>query len=230
AYIAEAVPSVGGQVVLPDGFLKAVYKTVRDAGGVCICDDVQTGLGRLGSVMWGFELGGVIPDIVVLGKPLGNGHPLAAVVTTQAIADSFGQQVEFFSTFGGNTVSCAVGVAVLDSLEADGLVANARSTGATLKTGLQELKNRHALIGDVRGDGLFLGVELVNDRETLAPATRQAAYVTNRMRAHRVLIGTEGPHDNVLKIRPPMTFDATAADHLLSRLDSVLAENLAQPA
>jgi 4-aminobutyrate aminotransferase-like enzyme/Ser/Thr protein kinase RdoA (MazF antagonist) len=229
-YISECLPSVGGQIILPAGFLTAVYRDVREAGGVCIADDVQTALGRTGTHFWGFELQDVVPDILVLGKPLGNGHPLAAVVTTPAIAASFAAGPEFFSTFGGNSVSCAVGAAVLDVLEEEGLQAHARRVGETLLAGLRELAQRHPLIGDVRGTGLFLGVELVTDRATRAPATRQASYVKDRMRELRVLLGTEGPHDNVLKVRPPMTFDAAAASRLLETLDEVLGEDLAQPA
>lgn len=228
-YISECLPSVGGQIILPEGFLAAVYRDVRRAGGVCIADDVQTALGRTGAHFWGFEYQGVVPDILVLGKPLGNGHPLAAVVTTPDIAASFAQGPEFFSTFGGNSVSCAVGLAVLDVLEEEGLQEHARRMGEMLLAGLRELAAHHPLIGDVRGAGLFIGVELVADRATRAPATRQASYVKNRMRACRVLLGTEGPHDNVLKIRPPMTFDAAAASRLLETLDAVLGEDLAQP-
>ncbi|MBM4457792.1 MAG: aminotransferase class III-fold pyridoxal phosphate-dependent enzyme [Chloroflexi bacterium] len=228
-YISECAPSVGGQIILPAGFLREVYRCVRQAGGVCIADDVQTALGRLGAVFWGFELQGVVPDILVLGKPLGNGHPLAAVVTTPEIAASFAAGPEFFSTFGGNSVSCAVGSAVLDVLAEEGLQANAARVGAELLSGLSELARRHRLIGDVRGAGLFLGVELVNDRTTLDPATGQASYIKNRLRERRILLGTEGPYDNVLKIRPPMTFDAVAASRLLETLDETLAEDRAQP-
>jgi 4-aminobutyrate aminotransferase-like enzyme len=229
-YISECAPSVGGQIILPAGFLREVYRCVRQVGGVCIADDVQTALGRLGAVFWGFELQGVVPDILVLGKPLGNGHPLAAVVTTPEIAASFAAGPEFFSTFGGNSVSCAVGIAVLDVLAEEGLQANAARVGAELLSGLSELARRHPLIGDVRGAGLFLGVELVNDRTTLAPATQQASYIKDRLRERRILLGTEGPYDNVLKIRPPMTFDAAAASRLLEMLDETLAEDRAQPA
>lgn len=229
-YISECLPSVGGQIILPEGFLAAVYRDVRQAGGVCIADDVQTALGRTGAHFWGFEYQNVVPDILVLGKPLGNGHPLAAVVTTPDIAAAFARGPEFFSTFGGNSVSCAVGLAVLDVLEEEGLQAHARQVGATLLAGLRELAQRHPLIGDVRGAGLFIGLDLVNDRTTRAPATRQASYVKDRLRACRVLLGTEGPHDNVLKIRPPMTFDAAAVSRLLETLDAVLGEDLAQPA
>jgi len=228
-YISECLPSVGGQIVLPEGFLGAVYRDVRRAGGVCIADDVQTALGRVGSHFWGFELQDVVPDILVLGKPLGNGHPLAAVVTTPEIAASFADGPEFFSTFGGNSVSCAVGAAVLDVLEEEQLQANAAAMGALLLSGLAELGRRHPLVGDVRGTGLFIGIELVTDRDTREPATRQASYVKNRMREGRILLGTEGPADNVLKIRPPMTFDAAAATRLLETLDEVLGEDLAQP-
>jgi 4-aminobutyrate aminotransferase-like enzyme/Ser/Thr protein kinase RdoA (MazF antagonist) len=226
-YICECLPSVGGQIVLPEGFLAAVYRDVRRAGGVCIADDVQTALGRTGSHFWGFELQNVVPDILVLGKPLGNGHPLAAVITTSEIAASFAAGPEFFSTFGGNSVSCAVGCAVLDVLEDEQLQANAAAVGDLLLTGLTEMAPRHPLVGDVRGTGLFIGVELVTDRETREPATRQASYVKDRMRERRVLLGTEGPADNVIKIRPPMTFDATAAARLLETLDEVLGEDLA---
>jgi 4-aminobutyrate aminotransferase-like enzyme/Ser/Thr protein kinase RdoA (MazF antagonist) len=229
-YISECLPSVGGQIILPAGFLAAVYRDVREAGGVCIADDVQTALGRTGSHFWGFELQDVVPDILVLGKPLGNGHPLAAVVTTPEIAASFAQGPEFFSTFGGNSVSCAVGAAVLDVLEEEGLQAHARRVGETLLSGLRELAQRHPLIGDVRGAGLFIGLDLVTDRGTREPATQQASYVKDRMRELRVLLGTEGPHDNVLKVRPPMTFDTAAASRLLQTLDEVLGEDLAQPA
>lgn len=228
-YISECLPSVGGQIILPEGFLAEVYRAVRQAGGVCIADDVQTALGRTGAHFWGFEYQNVVPDILVLGKPLGNGHPLAAVVTAPDIAAAFARGPEFFSTFGGNSVSCAVGLAVLDVLEEEGLQARARQVGAALLAGLRELAQRHPLIGDVRGAGLFIGLDLVNDRAARAPATRQASYVKDRLRACRVLLGTEGPHDNVLKIRPPMTFDAAAASRLLETLDAVLSEDLAQP-
>ncbi|MGQ0737176.1 MAG: aminotransferase class III-fold pyridoxal phosphate-dependent enzyme [Acidobacteriota bacterium] len=228
-YVSECLPSVGGQLVLPPGFLPAVYAAVRHVGGVCIADDVQTGLGRVGTHWWGFELQDVVPDLLVLGKPLGNGYPLGAVVTTAAIAASFAGGLEFFSTFGGSTVSCAAGLAVLDVLEQEALRDNAQAIGDHLLGGLAQLAGRHAIVGDVRGAGLFLGVELVRDSSGRTPATAQARYVVNRLRERRVLIGTEGPHDSVLKIRPPMTFDRAAADALLSKLDDVLCEDGAQP-
>jgi 4-aminobutyrate aminotransferase-like enzyme len=228
-YLSECLPSVGGQHVLPDGFLAEVYADVRRAGGVCIADDVQTALGRTGCCFSGFELQGVVPDVLVLGKPLGNGYPIGAVVTTAAIAESFAAGPEFFSTFGGNTVACAAGLAVLAVLDRERLQQQAARVGDRLLAGLQALAREHALIGDVRGTGLFLGVELVADRGTRQPAPVQAAYVKDRLRERRVLLGTEGPFDNVLKIRPPMTFDADAADALLAGLDATLREDGANP-
>ena len=168
-FIAESCPSVGGQIMLPPRYLEEVYRLVRGAGGVCIADEVQTGLGRTGTHEWAFEAQGVVPDIVVLGKPLGNGHPLAAVVTTPAIAAAFANGMEFFSTFGGNTVSCAVGLAVLEVMDHEGLQAHARATGDRMLGGLRGLMDRYEVIGDVRGSGLFLGVELVRDRATREP-------------------------------------------------------------
>jgi 4-aminobutyrate aminotransferase-like enzyme len=172
--------------------------------------------------MWAFAAQDVVPDIVVLGKPLGNGHPLGAVVTTRDIADAFDNGMEFFSTFGGNPVSCAAGLAVLDVLGAERLQEHARRVGERLLTGLRELRRRHACVGDVRGAGFFLGLELVRNRETLEPAGREAAFVVNRMRERGVLLGTDGPAHNVLKIRPPMPFSSADADVLVATLDDVL--------
>jgi 4-aminobutyrate aminotransferase-like enzyme/Ser/Thr protein kinase RdoA (MazF antagonist)/murein DD-endopeptidase MepM/ murein hydrolase activator NlpD len=224
AFIAESCPSVGGQIIFPAGYLAGVYQAVRAAGGVCIADEVQTGLGRIGTHGWAFEAQSVVPDIVVMGKPLGNGHPLAAVVTTRAIADAFDNGMEYFSTFGGNTVSCAVGSAVLDVMRDEALQAHARRVGAELLTGLRALMAKHEIVGDVRGSGLFLGVELVTDRETLEPATAAAGYVANRMREAGILLGTDGPFQNVVKIRPPMPFDGANGAHLVEVLDGVLGE------
>jgi 4-aminobutyrate aminotransferase-like enzyme/Ser/Thr protein kinase RdoA (MazF antagonist)/murein DD-endopeptidase MepM/ murein hydrolase activator NlpD len=223
-FIAETFPSVGGQIVLPPGYLSAVYDKVRAAGGVTIADEVQTGLGRLGSHYWGFEVHKASPDIVVLGKPLGNGHPIGAVVTTRAIAGSFDNGIEFFSTFGGSTLSCRIGAEVIRIVDEEGLQANALTVGNHLIEGLDALRERHEIIGDVRGLGLFLGLDLVLDRATRAPARLKAAYIKNRLREERVLVGTEGPDDNVLKIRPPLTFGTADADLLLRRLDRVLGE------
>jgi 4-aminobutyrate aminotransferase-like enzyme/Ser/Thr protein kinase RdoA (MazF antagonist) len=223
-FIAETCPSVGGQLVFPPQYLSSVYAHVRRAGGVCIADEVQTGLGRMGTTFWAFEDQRVVPDIVVMGKPLGNGHPIGAVATTRALADAFDNGMEFFSTFGGNTVSCAVGIAVLDVVRDEGLQEHARVVGEQLLTDLRALADRHQVVGDVRGSGLFLGVELVRDRETLEPAGEEASFVANRMRERGILLGTDGPYHNVVKIRPPMPFDRTDAHLLIEALDTSLSE------
>jgi 4-aminobutyrate aminotransferase-like enzyme len=219
-FIAESMPSVAGQIVLPDGYLGKVYDAVRGAGGVCIADEVQTGYGRIGTHFWGFEKYGVVPDIVVLGKPIGNGHPIGAVITRRAIADSFNNGMEFFSTFGGNSVSSAIGLKVLDVIQEENLQTHALRVGERLLKGLRELQQRHELIGDVRGSGLFLGVELVRDSQL--PATQEANRIVNQMRENGILLGTDGPHHNVLKIRPPMPFSEADADLLLTTLDETL--------
>lgn len=229
AYIAETLPSVGGQIVFPPGYLQEVYKQIRAAGAVCIADEVQVGFGRLGTHFWGFETQGVVPDIVVLGKPIGNAFPLAAVVTTKEIAASFANGMEFFSTFGGNPVACAAGLAVLDVLEDEKLQENALHVGTHLKSRLQGLEQRHALIGDVRGSGLFLGLDLVLDRNTREPAPLQASYVVNRLRECGILAGTDGPHHNVIKLRPPLVFGKKDADLFTKTLDEVLKEDAAHP-
>ncbi|HWQ15370.1 MAG TPA: aminotransferase class III-fold pyridoxal phosphate-dependent enzyme [Roseiflexaceae bacterium] len=224
-YIAESLPSVGGQIVPPPGYLAEVYAAVRAAGGVCIADEVQVGFGRLGSHFWGFAMQEVVPDIVVLGKPIGNGFPLGAVVTTPAIAAAFDNGMEFFSTFGGNPVACAAGLAVLDVVQDEGLQERARRVGGRLLAGLRELAARHPLVGDARGAGLFLGLELVRDRQTLEPADAEASYVVNRLRERCILAGTDGPYHNVIKIRPPLPFGEEDADFLLQALDETLAED-----
>jgi 4-aminobutyrate aminotransferase-like enzyme/Ser/Thr protein kinase RdoA (MazF antagonist) len=229
AFIAETMPSVGGQIVFPRGYLAEAYRHVRAAGGVCIADEVQVGFARLGTHFWGFETQNVVPDIVVLGKPIGNAFPLAAVVTTPEIAEAFGNGMEFFSTFGGNPVSCAAGLAVLDVLEDEHLQENALRIGNYLKARLQELQARHALVGDVRGSGLFLGLDLVRNRDTREPATDQASYIVNRLRECGILTGTDGPHHNVVKLRPPLIFSEADADLFIATLDSVLEEDPAKP-
>ena len=228
AFIAETMPSVGGQIVFPPGYLAEAYRHVRAAGGVCIADEVQVGFARLGTHFWGFETQAVVPDIVVLGKPIGSAFPLAAVVTTREIAEVFDNGMEFFSTFGGNPVSCAAGLAVLDVLAEERLQENALRIGNYLLTALKKLQHRHALIGDVRGSGLFLGVDLVCDRETREPATAQASYIVNRLRERGILTGTDGPHHNVIKLRPPLVFSEPDADLFIATLDSVLEEDLAK--
>jgi 4-aminobutyrate aminotransferase-like enzyme len=229
AYIAETLPSVAGQIVFPPGYLAATYEQVRVAGGVCIADEVQVGFGRLGTHFWGFETQAVVPDIVVLGKPIGNAFPLAAVITTPQIAASFSDGMEFFSTFGGNPVACAAGLGVLDVLEEEHLQENALRVGNYLIARLKSLQEKYALIGDVRGSGLFLGLDLVLDRETRESAPKQASYVVNRLRDCGILTGTDGPHHNVLKLRPPLIFSQADADLFVSTLDATLAEDAAQP-
>jgi 4-aminobutyrate aminotransferase-like enzyme len=230
AFFAESLMSCGGQIVLPDGYLAEVYRHARAAGVVTVADEVQVGLGRVGSHMWGFETQHVVPDIVTLGKPIGNGYPLGAVVTRREIADSFANGMEYFSTFGGSTAACAVGLAVLDVLEEEQLRQNAARVGAHLETGLRRLADQYPIVGDVRGLGLFLGVELVRDRDRRTPAGDQASYVANRLRDRGVLVSTDGPDHNVLKIKPPMVFTAADADRLVESLDVVLAEDAAQAA
>jgi 4-aminobutyrate aminotransferase-like enzyme/Ser/Thr protein kinase RdoA (MazF antagonist) len=225
AFIAETLPSVAGQIVLPRGYLTEAYRHVRAAGGVCIADEVQVGFGRLGSHFWGFETQGVVPDIIVLGKPIGNGFPLAAVVTTDAIAASFDNGMEFFSTFGGNPVAAAAGLAVLDVMRDERLQERAKRVGDHFIAGLKGLAGRHPIIGDVRGSGLFLGVELVRERSTLEPAAAEASYVVERLRGLGLLAGTDGPYHNVIKIRPPLCFSEADADLFVTGLDTVLAED-----
>ena len=222
AFLCESAVSCGGQIILPDDYLRKAYAAVRAAGGVCVADEVQTGFGRTGSHFWMFETQGVVPDIVTLGKPIGNGHPIGAVVSTPEIAASFANGMEYFNTFGGNPVSCAVGLAVLDVIRDEELQQNAHDVGAYLKERLIVLKSTHPLIGDVRGQGLFIGIEFVRDRETLEPADREAVAVVERMKEHGVLLSTDGPFHNVIKIKPPLVFSRRDADDLFSKIDSVL--------
>lgn len=222
AFMAETYPSVGGQIIPPDGYLSEVYQYVRQAGGICIADEVQTCYGRIGNPFYAFEQQGVVPDIVVLGKPIGNGHPVAAVVTRGDLADSFDNGMEFFSTFGGSTLSCVIGKKVLEVTQREGLQQHAATVGQKLLEGFKQLKLKHPLIGDVRGAGLFLGIELVVDRDSLEPAASEASEISNALKDAGILIGIDGPHHNVLKIRPPMPFDDDNADELLSALDQVL--------
>lgn len=221
-FIAETFPSVGGQIIPPPGYLSAVYEKIRASGGICIADEVQTGLGRLGEYYFGFEHQNVVPDIVVMGKPIGNGHPLGVVATTREIADSFDNGIEFFSTFGGSTLSCRIGKEVLDIVDDEGLQENARVMGARLINGLKALQQKYDCVGDVRGMGLFVGLELINPDGS--EATEICAYVKNRMRDNRILIGSEGPKDNILKIRPPLTIARDDVDMITTILDQVLGE------
>jgi len=229
AFLAETMPSVAGQIVFPHNYLAEVYKQVRAAGGVCIADEVQVGFGRLGTHFWGFETQGVVPDIVVLGKPMGNAFPLAGVVTTAEIEVSFANGMEFFSTFGGNPVACAAGLAVLDVLRDEALQQNALKVGTGWVQDLRALQSKYPLVGDVRGSGLFLGLDLINDGQTRVPASDQAGYIVNRLRERGILAGTDGPHHNVIKLRPPLCFSDSDAKLFTSTLASVLGEDPAQP-
>jgi 4-aminobutyrate aminotransferase-like enzyme/Ser/Thr protein kinase RdoA (MazF antagonist) len=224
AFICESLLGVGGQMPLPKGYLTAVYGSVHAAGGVCIADEVQVGFGRVGDVFWGFELQGVEPDIVVMGKPIGNGHPLAAVVVTQEIADAFHNGLEYFNTYGGNPVSMETGLAVLDVIRDEEMQSHAREVGNVLMEGLRELMGEYPIIGDVRGHGLFVGAELVKDRNTLDPAIPEIDIIVEKMKERGFLLSTDGPFHNVLKIKPPMPFSKENARELCAQLGEVLRE------
>jgi 4-aminobutyrate aminotransferase-like enzyme len=225
AFLAESLPSVGGQIVLPAGYLEGVYRAVRGAGGLCIADEVQVGFGRLGASFWGFELQGVVPDLVVLGKPMGNGFPLGAVVARREVAEAFDTGMEFFSTFGGNPVACAAGLAVLEVMEEEGLQEHAHRVGARLSAALEELAGDHEAVGDTRGMGLFQGVELVSDPVARTPAPELASYLKERLADLRILTGTDGPAHNVLKLRGPMVVEEADVDRFAFVLRQILNES-----
>ena len=217
-FIAESIQGVGGTVVYPEGFLAAAYEQVRSAGGLCIADEVQTGFGRMGSHFWGFEMQGVLPDIVTMAKGIGNGCPLAAVVTTPAIARTLAERIHF-NTFGGNPVTMAQGLAVLEVIERENLQANAASRGAELLAGLHTLAEKHSVIGQVRGRGLMIGVELVADRTTKEPNKAACLHVFEAARKHGLLIGKGGLHGNVLRIKPPLCITKDDVSFLLEVLE-----------
>ena len=221
AFISEPIVGCGGQVPLADGYLEAIYPAIREQGGLCISDEVQTGFGRLGDHFWGFEKHNVIPDIVILGKPIANGHPMGAVITTHEVAESFGKGVEFFSSFGGNPVSCAIGLAVLEVIEDEKLQENAKIVGTFYKSLLQSLQQKYQCIGDVRGSGLFLGIEII-DGKTLKPDTRLAQHIKNQLRQKHILISTDGPYDSVLKTKPPLCFTKENAQEVVDAIDTTL--------
>jgi 4-aminobutyrate aminotransferase-like enzyme len=216
AYSSEGLPTV------PDGYLSKVVKIVHDAGGLFIADEVQAGFGRFGSHMWGHQALQGLPDIVTMGKPMGNGHPLAGVVARPDLVEQFTSQNMYFNTFGGNPVSSAVGLAVLDVLKDEHLLENAQRIGAYVTAGLRKLQEKHAIIGDVRGRGMFFAVEMVKDRKSREAAGPETKRLVNSMRDRGVLISRIGIHDNILKIRPPMVFSQENADLLLDTLDEVL--------
>jgi len=222
AFFCDTAYSSHGILMPPDDYLAQAFREVRAAGGLCVADEVQAGFGRMGAHFWGFERSGVTPDIITLGKPMGNGHPLAAVITRREIAARFREESEYFNTFGGNPVAAAAGLAVLDVLERERLQENAREVGRHLRARLEELGQRHPAIADVRGSGLFIGVDLARDPTSLEPDREAALRVMNAMRDNGVLIGLDGPSGNVLKIRPPMPLGTEEADLLVSVLDEAL--------
>lgn len=223
AFIAESIQGVGGAVVFPDGYLKKVYAHVRAHGGLCIADEVQAGFGRTGSHCWGFEAQGVVPDIVTMAKGIGNGAPLAAVVTTPEIAQTLTHRIHF-NTYGGNPISCAIGRAVLEVIDRDDLQANSRTQGDALLAGLRQLQEKYDLIGDVRGKGLMLGVELVRDRQTKEPASDECARIFEVAKDMGLLIGKGGLHGNVLRIKPPMCIQRADVEFALAVLDQAFAK------
>ena len=224
AFFSEGIMGCGGQMPHPADYLKRAYDIVRAAGGVCVADEVQTGFGRVGSHFWSFQLSGVIPDIVAMGKPIANGYPLGAVVTTPAIAAAFNNGMEYFNTFGGNPVACAIGLEVLNIIADENLQQHAFDTGNHWMQGLQKLQAQHPIIGQVRGSGLFLGVELIRDAKTLEPADWEATYIVERMKERGILLSTEGPHHNVLKLKPPMVFAREDVDLFMAVFADVLRD------
>jgi 4-aminobutyrate aminotransferase-like enzyme len=224
AVISEAIPGTAGQIVPPAGWLDGLFDAGRRVGAVAIADEVQVGFGRVGTEMWAFAAQDARPDIVTMGKPIGNGHPLGAVVTTRAIADAFANGMEYFNTFGGNPVSAAIGLAVLDVIADEELQEHARVVGAHLLDGLREVAARHPSIGDVRGVGLFVGVELVRDRDTRDPDAVLASELVNRAAERGVLLSTDGRDHNVIKIKPPLVISFGDVDRLIETIDAVLVE------
>ena len=220
-FLIEPMLSCAGQIPLPDGFLKTAQKYTNEAGGLLIVDEVQVGFGRVGTHMWAFENQDVVPDIVVLGKSIGNGHPMAAVFTTEKIASSLGE-MEWFSSTGGNPVSCAIGNAVLDVIEEEELLKKAEKLGRYFMAGLDKLQQKYPVIGDVRGRGLFIGIDFVSDSETLQPNAEEASRVVIEMRDRGVLLSIDGPLHNVIKIKPPMVLTKQDIDMTLDLLNDVL--------
>lgn len=221
ALIVDTVFSNEGLPLVPDGFLSSAVDIVHQAGGLFVADEVQAGFGRLGTEFWGFATHDVMPDIVTMGKPMGNGYPVSAVVTGAEVVNVFQQHAHYFNTFAGNPVACSAAMAVLDVIDSENLQDNALEVGNYIMDGLKALAERHSLIGDLRGSGLFIGIDLVEDRATREPATQKAQQAVNLLKDRGVLIGSTGPFDNVLKIRPPITFSRDNADFLLTRIDEV---------
>jgi len=222
-FIAEAIQGVGGAITYPDGYLKEVYKTVRAHGGVCISDEVQSGFGRTGTHYWGFETHGVVPDIVTTAKGIGNGSPLAAVITTPKIAAALSSRTHF-NTYGGNPVSAAMGSAVIDVIKNEKIQENSHNMGQILFKGLNALKEKYPVIGDVKGRGLMIGVEFVKDRKTLDPAKEEATHVFERLRELGCLIGKGGLYGNILRIKPPMCINKLDCEFFLKTLEIAVSE------
>lgn len=222
AFIIDTIISSSGVVTPPPGYLAAVAKIVHDAGALFVADEVQPGFGRTGKHFWGFEADHFVPDIATLGKPMGNGHPIAGIVTRRDLSEDFSKSGRYFNTFGGNPVSCAAAMAVLDVIEDEGLQQNAFEVGQYVSDGLWQLSRTHDCVGDVRGSGLFLALELVTDREKRAPARELTHRVVNDLRQRGVLTGSIGPDENILKLRSPLVLSRDDADHLLTRLDESL--------
>ena len=216
AFLIDTIISSNGVLDVPSGYLEKAAEIIRAAGGLFIADEVQPGFGRTGEHFWGFEKHGVVPDIVTVGKPIGNGHPLASTVTRMDLAQRFAATTDYFNTFGGNPVSAAAGIAVLDVIEREKLQQNALRVGNYLLAGLRKLAAKHELIGDVRGTGLFLGVDLVTDKASRTPATQAAHALTNDLHEHGILTNPIGKHSNILKLRPPMVFSSENAEFFLN--------------
>ena len=222
AFISEPILGCAGQVPLAKGYLKEIYPEIRKQGGVCISDEVQTGFGRLGDYFWGFEAQEVVPNIVIVGKPMGNGHPMGAVITTQEIAESFSKGVEFFSSFGGNPVSCAIGLSVLNVIEEENLQENAKEVGNFYKSLFIDLQKEFPCIGDVRGSGLFIGVEIVKNRYSKEHDTNLAHHIKNELRNQHILISTDGPFDSVLKTKPALCFTKENTQQVTDHIYEIL--------
>ena len=224
-FIVEPIMGCGGQIIIPSSFMRETFKIVKEAGGLYIVDEVQIGFGRLGSHFWGFEMSGIIPDIITLGKSIGNGHPLSVVITKKNIAQAFNNGMEYFNSFGGNPVSCEVGQAVLEIIEQEELQKNAHETGTYLLDGLKDIQNKYNIIGDVRGRGLFIGIELIKNFDKMVSAPDETELVVNQMKQKGILISSDGPDHNVLKIKPPLVFNRNNADYFLESFEAVMSEN-----
>jgi 4-aminobutyrate aminotransferase-like enzyme len=222
--ICDTIFSSDGVFADPPGFLAEAADVIHEAGALFVADEVQPGFGRTGNALWGFMRHGVEPDMVTLGKPMGNGQPIAGVVMRHDVVEEFGLKARYFNTFGGNAVSCAAAAAVLKVIQRDGLVGNARKVGAYFRAQLDRLAERHEAIGDVRSAGMFVGVEIVSDRTKKTPDPAMTTKIVNGLRRKRVLIGAAGPHANVLKVRPPIVFSKTNVDQFAEALDAVLTE------